>query len=215
MVSEPVKPSSRSVSAALNPASDAPTITMRPSLRSPGTGAHPITEEDGLDRARRRGLAHALDLVFRDGRGVQQPLLAVQLEHLRCEEHALRIALAAREIHNGLHPHHLLRGLTPSSSMGGDPEARTATARRRVAAAASALPGQFERDVRGQGAQEVGRVEDLTGGGDTDRTGPAAEDAVDRLHRERRADGVDVPAACHGAPFGATGAYDDVDDEGL
>ncbi|MFB8136832.1 hypothetical protein [Streptomyces mirabilis] len=38
----------------------------------------------------------------------------MQLEHLRCEEHALRIALAVREIRNGLHPHHSHRCLTPS-----------------------------------------------------------------------------------------------------
>lgn len=40
--------------------------------------------------------------------------LPVQLQHLRREEHALPTVLAAREIHNGVHPHHSLRCLTPS-----------------------------------------------------------------------------------------------------
>jgi hypothetical protein len=63
--------------------------------------------------------------------------------------------------------------------------------------------------------EEVGRVEDLASGGDTDRPGLPLEDAVHCLHRERRADGVIVLAPRDSAPFSAAGAHDDVDEEGL
>lgn len=42
----------------------------------------------------------------------------------------------------------------------------------------------------GQGAQELGRVEDLAGGGGTGRPGPSREDPVDGLDDEGRGDGV-------------------------
>src|SRR4051794_4526297 len=103
-VTEPVKPSSRSASAARNPASDAPTMTMRPSRRSRDAGTRLLAHEDRLDRARRSRLAHAFELVVGDGRVVPQRLLTMELEHPRREEHALGIGLAAVEVHDDPRP---------------------------------------------------------------------------------------------------------------
>jgi hypothetical protein len=57
-------------------------MTIRPARRSPDTDTHPLTHDDGLHRARRRGLMHALELLIGDGRVVPQRLLPMQLEHV-------------------------------------------------------------------------------------------------------------------------------------
>src|SRR5215468_1366248 len=104
MVSSPVKPSSRKVSAARRPASDAPTMTIRPFLRLGDIGSRLLLDQDGLHRASRGGPADALALVLGGERHVHQGLLAMHLEHIRSEERALRIALAAVEVDDDLHP---------------------------------------------------------------------------------------------------------------
>src|SRR5262249_27576228 len=104
MVSSPAKPSSRKVSAARRPASDAPTMTIRPFLRLRGIVSRLLLDQDGLHRASRGGPADALALVLGGERDVQQGLLAMHLEHSRGEERALRIALAAVEVDDDLHP---------------------------------------------------------------------------------------------------------------
>src|SRR5258706_501325 len=116
MVSSPAKPSSRSVSAARRPASEAPTTTIRPFLRSLDTGARRLLDQDGLDWAGRGGPADALALELGGPRRVRQGLLAMDLEHLRGEERTLRIALAAVEVDDDLHPGHSSQHNNPSSA---------------------------------------------------------------------------------------------------
>jgi hypothetical protein len=50
---------------------------------------------------------------------------------------------------------------------------------------------------------------------DAGRPDLPCENAVDRFHRERRADGVDVLAARNSASLRAAGTHDYVDEEGL
>src|SRR5262249_52874362 len=115
MVSSPAKPSSRSASAARRPASEAPTMTIRPSLRSRHIGGCLLLDQDGLYRAGCGGAADAPAFVLGGERRVQQGLLALQLEHLRGEKRALRIALAAIEVDDDLHPGHSPGGGPPPS----------------------------------------------------------------------------------------------------
>src|SRR5215470_4046889 len=105
-VSSPAKPSSRKASAARRPASDAPTMTMRPFLRLGDIGSRLLLDQDGLHRASRGGPADALALVLGGERHVHQGLLAMHLEYGRSEECALRVALAAVEVDDDLHPGH-------------------------------------------------------------------------------------------------------------
>src|SRR5262245_36508217 len=107
MVSSPANPSSRRVSAARIPASDAPTMTIRPSLRSRSICGRfvLVIEEDGLHWAGSDRPPEALPLMLMDQRGIHQSFLAMYFEHVRGEESALRVALAAVEVDDDLHRH--------------------------------------------------------------------------------------------------------------
>src|SRR5215472_15567326 len=100
MVSDPVKPSSRKVSAARRPASEAPTTTMRPWRRRTSTSVSAdmrlhtlrrligVVDKDGLHRAGRRSLFHPVTLCLVEARGEQQRFAAVQSEDVRGEKDA-------------------------------------------------------------------------------------------------------------------------------
>src|SRR4051794_35453969 len=100
MVNDPVKPFSRKGSAARRPASEAPTLTMRPRRRRPSTpvsadmGVPPlrrligIVGEDSLDRAGRNSLLHSVTLCLVEARREQQRLVPVQGEDVRGEKDA-------------------------------------------------------------------------------------------------------------------------------
>src|SRR5258706_2468021 len=127
-VTGPVKPSARSVSAALRPASEAPTITMRPLslkaalaplllMRFPcvlqcSRCDSPVFSSvlaarcpwpldlDRLHRTRCGSAQHMLTLRFVRGWIVPERLLAMQLEDVGGHETALGIGLAPIEIHD-------------------------------------------------------------------------------------------------------------------
>src|SRR5262249_8117733 len=116
MVRDPSKPSARKVSAALRPASEAPTITMLPwalnsantsslrirPLRAPAARRLGPGNPDGLDGARRRRGPHPLALRRVRGGVVPERFLAVQRENLRSEETALGVRLTPIEIDDNL-----------------------------------------------------------------------------------------------------------------
>src|SRR5216683_6351014 len=116
MVRGPAKPSARRVSAALCPAREAPTITMRPwALKSarksslciwpcPVPTARRVRrgDPDGLNGARGRRGPHPIALRRLRGGVVPEGFLSVQLEDLGGEETALGVALAAIEINHNL-----------------------------------------------------------------------------------------------------------------
>ena len=116
-VSDPAKPSSRSFSAARNPASDAPTITTRPAcMKSPSVAAAGSGETsdpwsanrrgldlERLDRAGGRGPQHPRALALVRLEVVVQRFLAGHREHVRSEEHALAVALAPGKVDDDSH----------------------------------------------------------------------------------------------------------------
>src|SRR5260370_22305385 len=116
MVRGPSKPSARRVSAALSPAREAPTITMRAwalkSARKSSLCIWPCPvptarrmwpgDPDGLNGARGRRRPHPIALRWLRGGVVPERFLSVQLEDLGGEETALGVALAAIEINHNL-----------------------------------------------------------------------------------------------------------------
>src|SRR6516165_2658952 len=128
----PRKPSARRVSAAQSPASEAPTITMRPlSLK-----AAPVPllcmwllgvlvvrclcpfDEDSLHGTRRRRAQHLLPLRLFRGWVVKERFLSMQPEDAGCQETTLRVGLAAIQINHDAHLYTsgLLRGCTEGAA---------------------------------------------------------------------------------------------------
>src|ERR1700761_3917307 len=107
----PRKPSSRSASAARSPASDAPTMMMRPDSLKPAIGvligtlllAAELVHDDRLYRARRRRSQHPQTLTVVRVGVVGQRLVAAELEHIRRQRYAVRVAQATVQVDNDSH----------------------------------------------------------------------------------------------------------------